>query len=234
MIYKTPFHGHRGSGELGLPVPPDVLYRAKDMRALVQEQIMQNYDPKTPIEGGRPILIRFAAYEDDEESQTILNAPKELSESLERFYADHPDSSKVAFVMMQFGHTPAHEKIVDGIRAALSVLGVAAVRAYEKEYHNDLFYNILTYMHGCGFGIAVFERLEEDSFNPNVSMEVGYMLALRKPICLLKDKTLKTLPTDFIGKLYRVFDPQEPTSTIPGELSRWLKDNAARIGLESA
>jgi nucleoside 2-deoxyribosyltransferase len=79
-------------------------------------------------------------------------------------------------------------------------------------------------MHGCGFGIAVFERLEEESFNPNVSLEVGYMLALGKPVLILKYKTLKKIQTDLIGRLYKEFDPQNPKETIPEKVLRWLKD----------
>ncbi len=38
-------------------------------------------------------------------------------------------------------------------------------------------------MHGCGFGVAVFEGIEEENFNQNVSLEVGYMYALGKKLC---------------------------------------------------
>jgi nucleoside 2-deoxyribosyltransferase len=72
--------------------------------------------------------------------------------------------------------------------------------------------------------VAVFERIEADEFNPNVSFEVGYMKALNKPVCLLKDKTMRTLPTDLLGELYKSFDPQDPHGSIPGELEKWLKD----------
>jgi hypothetical protein len=50
------------------------------------------------------------------------------------------------------------------------------------------------------------------------------MLALRKPVCLLKERTLKTLQTDLAGKLYRAFDALDPSDTIPHELGRWLRD----------
>ena len=86
------------------------------------------------------------------------------------------------------------------------------------------FPNILTYIYGCEFGIAVFERIETDEFNPNVSLEVGYMLALRKSVRLLKDKTLETLHTDLVGKLYRPFDPQDISDTVSKELMKWLSD----------
>jgi hypothetical protein len=150
--------------------------------------------------------------------------PIEIQQSLRQFRMDYPSAMKVAFVMMRFGTTNAHNKIIAGIRETLLPFSISAVRADDKEYHSDLFYNILTYLYGCGFGIAVFERIEQDDFNPNVSLEVGYLLALKKQVCLLKDKTLKTLPTDLVGKLYRTFDPQDPIASIPPSLLKWMQD----------
>jgi hypothetical protein len=150
--------------------------------------------------------------------------PVEIRESLPRFLADHPDAGKAAFIMMRFARTSAHKKITKAIEEALGQYGIAGLRADDKEYHADLLPNILTYLHGCGFGIAVFERIEADEFNPNVALEVGYMLSLGKHVCLLKDQTLRTLHTDLIGKLYRTFDPQNPAGTIPGQLTQWMQD----------
>lgn len=152
------------------------------------------------------------------------HATVEIQDSLDKFRNDFPDSSKVGFIMMQFGQTKAHHEIVEAVRNTLSKFGITGIRADDKQYHDDLFPNVLTYLNGCGFGIAIFERLEQEQFNPNVSLEVGYMLALRKPVCLIKDKTLRTLHTDLVGKLYKVFDPQDPLGTIPTQLSQWLTD----------
>jgi hypothetical protein len=150
--------------------------------------------------------------------------PIEIQHSLRAFKLDYPPPQKVAFIMMQFGRTQAHDKIVQGIRDTLAPHGIIALRADDKEYHSSLLPNIQTYLHGCDFGIAVFERIEQDDFNPNVSLEVGYMMAMGKEVCLLKDRTLRTLPTDLVGRLYRMFDPQDPVGSIPGELTKWLKD----------
>jgi CHAT domain len=150
--------------------------------------------------------------------------PIEIKESLEKFKSDYPDSRKAAFLMMRFGKTRTHRSIVAGIKKALDPLGISVLRADDRQYHDDLFPNVLTYVYGCGFGIAVFERIETEEFNPNVALEVGYMFALKKQICLLKDRTLKTLHADLVGKLYRIFDPVDPIGTIPKELSQWLKD----------
>jgi hypothetical protein len=150
--------------------------------------------------------------------------PVEIYDSIRRFREDYPDPASVTFILMQFGSTRAHDEIAGAIKVALAEHSITGVRADDKRYHDDLFYNVLTYMHGCGFGIAVFERIEEDRFNPNVSLEVGYLFAMRKPVCLLKDQTLETLHADLVGRLYDPFDPQDPARTIPPKVSKWLLD----------
>lgn len=156
--------------------------------------------------------------------------PVEIQESLARFRKDHPNSANVAFLMMRFGNTQAHKDIVDGIRDLFSGYGIAVLRGDDKQYHDDLFPNILTYIYGASFGVAVFERLEDDDFNPNVSLEVGYMFALKKPVCLVKDQTLKTLHTDLVGKLYRPFDPQSAKESIKLPVEQWAKDKGIITG----
>src|SRR5690606_33387738 len=44
-----------------------------------------------------------------------VEPPKEIVDSLQRFRHDHPDPTKTAFVMMQFGETTAHSKIMSAI-----------------------------------------------------------------------------------------------------------------------
>ncbi len=154
----------------------------------------------------------------------VTNYPLEITESLIKFNKDHPHYERNAFIMMRFGETKGHQRIAGTIRATLTKYGINGLRADDKHYHDDLFPNVLTYLWGCSIGIAVFERLETEDFNPNVSLEVGYVRALGKHICLLKDKTLKTLQTDLIGKLYIPFDPQDPEGSIPEVLEKWLRD----------
>jgi hypothetical protein len=171
---------------------------------------------------GIDAVEQFTADEERTVNPTIT--PTEIRESLESFSREHSDPSKVAFLMMRFSRTRLHEAVTDAVRSTLASNGITALRADDREYHHDLFNNVLTYLHGCGFGIAVFERFETEDFNPNVALEVGYMMALGKPVCFLKDRTLKSLTTDLAGKLYRPFDPQEIADTVPLELTRWLFD----------
>lgn len=127
--------------------------------------------------------------------------------------------------MMQFGTTAAHTMIVRSVRQVCRRHGIDAFRADDVEVAPELWTNIKAYMHGCDLGIAIFERLQNDVFNPNVSLELGYMLALGKPVCLLKDQTLKSLHTDIGGFLYRNFDPQGGDPSVELVLGKWLTDN---------
>ena len=178
------------------------------------DDILSNYE----------LLFRFS--EAQLKERRIMWVPTEIDDSLSAFHEEHPDSRKAGFVMMRFGQTRLHREILEAIRKCLSKHGMEALRADDREYHSDLFLNIQTYMHGCDFGIAVIERLEAEDFNPNVSLEVGYMMAAGKPVCLLKDKTLKSLQTDLVGKLYKPFDPQNPSREIESKLSQWLRDKS--------
>ncbi len=151
-------------------------------------------------------------------------APTEITDSLLAFRRDYPESKQTAFVIMSFEDTEPKRKIWAALREALSAINIKALRADTKEYHSDLYYNVLTYIYGCTFGIAVFERITSDLTNPNVIFEVGYTIAIGKQVCLLKDKTLAHLPTDILGRLYIPFDPHNPSGTIPDKIKKWVKD----------
>lgn len=148
----------------------------------------------------------------------------ELAQYIKKFRADYPSNTKIAFIMMQFSNTAAHVRIVQEVKRVLKKHNIIGLRADDKEYTDDLFSNVRVYMHCSSFGIAVFERLLADDFNPNVSLEVGYIFGLNKSVCLLKDQTLKKLPTDLVGKLYKEFDPQNIDGTIETQLEKWLQD----------
>jgi len=164
--------------------------------------------------------------DDTEKTEEIVagieNYATDIQASLQKFQRDH-GNHKTAFIMMQFGSTTGHIEIVKSIRDLLSHHNIKALRADDKEYHNNLLRNVLTYIYGCDIGIAVFEKIEDDTYNPNVAFEIGYMKALTKPVCLLVDQDMK-LPTDLLGELYKPFAPQDPTNSIPRVLEKWLHD----------
>jgi len=160
-----------------------------------------------------------------ERTMGIIDFP-ELNPFLERFWEEHREPKRCGFLMMKFDNTRLHPVIVDAIKTSCAKFGIEIFRADDRTYSDDLLSNIRTHMHGCGFGIAVYERLVADDFNPNVSLEVGYMMALGKPVLFLKDKTLDFLHTDLVGRLYETFDVQSPHETIHPVIEKWLKDKS--------
>jgi hypothetical protein len=152
------------------------------------------------------------------------NVHSELNKHISIFEKDYPDNIKTAFIMMQFSNTKTHLALETTIKKTLDKYNIKGLRADDKEYADELFSNVRTYMHCADFGIAVFDRILKDDINPNVSLEVGYMLSLGKNVCYLKDSTLPVLQTDLLGKLYKIFDPQNVESTLPQELEKWLSD----------
>jgi nucleoside 2-deoxyribosyltransferase len=70
-----------------------------------------------------------------------------------------------------------------------------------------------------------YNQKGRQDYNPNVAFEIGYLKALGKPVCLLKEKSVKSLPTDLIGKNYNEFDINNCETTIDIELDKWLFSN---------
>jgi len=155
-------------------------------------------------------------------SQEAVSQP-EIASGLEKFKLDYPHG-RVAFIMMQFTNSKAHEEIVQVLKKTLADHRITGLRADDKQYMDDLFPNVKVYMHACEFGVAVFERIMADDFNPNVSLEVGYMLGMGKDVLLLKDRTLKTMPVDLTGRLYREFNTLDVDASLPREVEKWLID----------
>ena len=148
--------------------------------------------------------------------------PPEISGSLHRFKQRYPDDKPVAFIIMRFGPGRLLERIHKQIKETLSQFGIIGVRADEFSFSDKLFVNVETYLHGCDFGVVVFERIENDVLSPNIALEAGYLQALRKPICILKERSIKTMPTDLLGAVYVEFDAHELKRSLKQALRQWF------------
>jgi hypothetical protein len=178
------------------------------------------------------LFIRLSELRDDlglPHYQSSLERPQDTAApgvraAVMAFLVDHPEYQKNCFLIMPFAQTRTHDEIASTLKAALKSLGFNLVRADEHVYSEDLLTNIQAYIHGCAFGVAVFERILTNDFNPNVSLEVGYCLGLRKPVCLLKERTLPRLPSDLVGRLYVEFDGQDVGGSVTDAVGRWVRD----------
>ena len=137
---------------------------------------------------------------------------------------DNPNPATNVFLMMRFSDTDKHREILEAVRDALKYYGLHGLRADDKTYSESLWSNVKSYMDACDSGVVVFEQIEVADFNPNVSLELGYMMANKKQVLLLKEKHLKALPADVMGHLYKPFDSFAIPGTIRPSVLAWLRD----------
>jgi hypothetical protein len=89
-------------------------------------------------------------------------------------------------------------------------------------------------METAQYGIAVFEEIDQRDFNPNISLELGYMYALVRRCLLLKDKRKPRLPTDTCGKIYRDFDTYDTDKSVSREVEAWCEEDLGLNRLKPA
>lgn len=126
------------------------------------------------------------------------------------------------FVIMPFREEL--NKVYEIIKDIFASKGYSAIRADEKEFTNDLWENVRVYLECCNVAVAVFDKNDQDNYNPNVAIEVGYMLSKGNKVCLLKDKKLPKLPSDLISKMYKEYDSDDIEGTLPEQLELWIRD----------
>lgn len=151
-------------------------------------------------------------------------APSRLKVSVLTFLNDHPDYQKNCFLIMPFSKTPFHQEVHDKLKRIFYEKGLNLFRADDKQYSDDVLSNIETYIYGCKFAVAVHDRVLKDDSNANVALEVGYFLGLKKQVLLLKEKTVKALPSDLQGKLYVEFDGFNIGPSLQETVTKWLED----------
>lgn len=74
----------------------------------------------------------------------------------------------------------------------------------------------------------MFEDIDDRYFNPNVSLELGFMRALKRDLLILKERRLQKLPSDLCGDLYKEFDIFRIRPIILAQIADWLKENETR------
>jgi CheY-like chemotaxis protein len=159
--------------------------------------------------------------------QMLDNIPAHIKENLESFRKENKGKI-TAFIMTPFSE--GNKKIVTQIQTILKNNNIKGYTADSPggEYNDNLFPNIQVYLHGCNFGIGIYNDVSKLSssklnINPNLSLEVGYMLALQKKVGLLKDKSLEKLNSDLEEKLYIPFDIKKPDE-LEEKIVTWLKN----------
>lgn len=137
--------------------------------------------------------------------------------SMEAFLREH-SFDKSVFIMIRYRRR--NDQLIKSIKSALEAGGLFGVLASDHTITDDL-YNPIACLLCCSRGIAVFDGAEYgQEFNPNVAYELGMLHLLGRSCLIMKHRTLRTLQTDILMKLYQSFTGP---AAIANHTVEWIK-----------
>jgi protein-tyrosine-phosphatase len=145
---------------------------------------------------------------------------------LSKFVRQFPHINGNVFVMMPF-LTAASESIFAAVKSELHHHGMIPLRADARAFSPVLWWNVVTYMLGSSYGVVIYEPTSDVQFNPNVSIEAGFMLALDRPVLFLVNDRLKSLPVDFAGHIFKNYaaSSENLAVNVRAQVKDWIQYN---------
>jgi len=135
---------------------------------------------------------------------------------IEAFVNKYPFDKSV-FIMIRYRER--NKSLLKEIKNVLSEQGMNGILASEHNLTDDL-YNPIACLLSCSKGIAVFDKADVgQKFNPNVAYELGMLHLLGRGCLILKHRSLKTLHTDILMKLYHEYKIAKAAGT---EVRNWI------------
>jgi hypothetical protein len=159
-------------------------------------------------------------------------APPHLIVGLRKFLEDHPFERNV-FGMTRFPENNGGADALDPVREALDIAreachlhGLEFHLASDRAIDDDLWANVAAHMWACRYGLAFFEDRMKSGLNYNLTIEVGSMLMAGRRCALLKDRSIKKMPTDLVGRIYKDVDLAK-SQNVTCAIHEWLRDDLA-------
>lgn len=157
-------------------------------------------------------------------------APPGLIAGLRKFLEQHPFERNV-FGMTRFPEEGEDPRVLDPVSSALKIArngcelhGLQFHLASDRAIDDDLWANVAAHMWACRYGLAFFEDRIKAGLNYNLTIEVGSMLMAGRRCGLLKDASMKKMPTDLVGRIYKAVDFESPKS-VSAAIHEWLRDD---------
>ena len=114
------------------------------------------------------------------------------------------------------------QTVIDLVRTGIEARDFLPRVASDNTFHNLLWANVELYMLACRRGVVIVEDKSKDEFNPNVTMEWGWMLGMGREILFLKERKFGRMRADQLGMNYEEFDWKDPKPGIEAALDKWL------------
>lgn len=132
-----------------------------------------------------------------------------------------------SFVMMPFGSKGVSRHYFDElwnvVRGYFEGLGLLAHRADDLQLDKYLWMSVVKYMQAASAGVVVLDARGGGHVSPNVILELGYMLALGKPLLLLRERSAPELPSDILGHYRGSYASDRIDEDIPKHLEEWVR-----------
>lgn len=158
-------------------------------------------------------------------------APPQLVRPVAEFNLKAPSSANV-FGMTRFpddDEEPGPDPVAGALAVtdtALQTHGLRFLLASQRALVDDLWDNVSAHMWASSYGIAFFEDRRGRGMNYNLVIEVGAMLMAGRRCLLLKDSSIKRMPTDLVGKIYKSVDLDDP-DTVTKAVHEWAREDLA-------
>lgn len=163
--------------------------------------------------------------------EELTQYPPHLSEffaNVESFQRIAPYDSSV-FIMTAYpaGNNPEKDtelqQVIDALCDSLRESGLCPRLGKNGIHHDWIWGNTVVGMLGSRYGIAILEDRYRDELNPNVAMELGWMLALKRDVLVLKEKAFKHNRADWLGRIVAEFRWDKVQEDIPTAIRDWLQ-----------
>lgn len=113
--------------------------------------------------------------------------------------------------------------LIDDIRKAVEAHGLTLQIASDGNAEDTLWANVVTYMWASKYAIVLIDNAD-GKFNSNVLIEVGGMMMTGRRCAILRDKSVRIMPSDLIGHIYKSSDLADHQATV--ELVHgWIKND---------
>ena len=185
-------------------------------RILVEQILLEVARVPTPLGGGVALKVESLIPEiPDVTNELIPNSlfgwVPQMRDFLRKFSFD-----RNVFVMVAYRDRLG--PLIRGINEKLLKLELNGIVAKDHRITDDL-YNPIACLLCCNYGVAIFDKEEaKQRHNPNVIYELGMMQLLKRPCVILKHRSLKTMPTDLLSRLYEDYDS---VSDVGNRLEQW-------------
>lgn len=116
---------------------------------------------------------------------------------------------RTGFLMLQSGGEIAVDDLFmqNSVREQMDSQGYQIKTAVDLRRSGDYLHKITKMIMGCGFGIAVFSTDTPSRTLGNIFFEVGYCLALGKPVVLVVKGGSRVMPSDFVRSEWVEYRP---------------------------